>query len=251
MRLPLLLLAAGVAACATATPETELGTTVPNSGEAAARTTGDGARQATPADRSATEPRYVQAGAPGQDSRELSTGEVASLDLPGHSDADIRFVQAMIPHHAQAIDMVALMPARTTNDRLRRLGGRIEISQRDEIALMKRWLRDRGESVPGEGGETGHEMAGQDHGGMHGGLMPGMLTPEQMDRLAAAEGVAFDRLFLELMIGHHQGALVMVEELFSTPGGGQESWVYQFASDVDADQEMEIRRMRQMLTELR
>jgi uncharacterized protein (DUF305 family) len=163
-------------------------------------------------------------------------------------------MQGMIPHHAQAIEMVALMPGRTTNDRLLRLGGRggrIEISQRDEIALMKRWLQDRGESVPDQAGTAGHDMAGGDHAGMHGVLMPGMLTPEQMDQLAAAEGVAFDRLFLELMIGHHQGALVMVEELFSTPGGGQESWTYQFASDVDADQEMEIRRMRQMLDELR
>jgi uncharacterized protein (DUF305 family) len=144
-------------------------------------------------------------------------------------------MQGMIPHHAQAIEMVALMPGRTTNDRLLRLGGRIEISQRDEIALMKRWLQDRGESVPDQAGTAGHDMAGGDHAGMHGVLMPGMLTPEQMDQLAAAEGVAFDRLFLEL----------------STPGGGQESWTYQFASDVDADQEMEIRRMRQMLDELR
>jgi uncharacterized protein (DUF305 family) len=193
----------------------------------------------------------VQAGAPGEDSRELTANEVASLGVPGHSDADVRFMQGMIPHHAQAIEMVALMPGRTRDERLLRLGGRIEISQRDEIALMERWLRDRGESVPGAGETTGHDVATGGHGGMHGGLMPGMLTPEQMDQLAAAEGVAFDRLFLELMIVHHQGALVMVRELFSTPGGGQESWAFQFASDVDSDQEMEIRRMGQMLDELR
>ncbi len=141
--------------------------------------------------------------------------------------------------------MVALMPGRTTNDRLLRLGGRIEISQRDEIALMARWLGERGEAAP-----EAHGTGTEGHGGMHGPLMPGMLTPEQMDRLAAAEGPEFDRLFLELMIGHHEGALVMVRELFSSPGGGQESWTFQFASDVDADQEMEIRRMRQMLDEM-
>jgi uncharacterized protein (DUF305 family) len=173
----------------------------------------------------------------------LTPDELAALDVPGHSEADVRFMQGMIPHHAQAIEMVDLMPGRTTNEQLLRLGGRIEISQRDEIALMSRWLRERDEAVPGTGSMA---MTGMDHA-----LMPGMLTPEQMQQLADASGVEFDALFLELMIGHHQGALIMVGELFATPGGGQESFTYQFAADVDADQEMEIRRMQQMLDELR
>ncbi len=220
----------------------------PNTAEAPTPGTGDAqspTRESTP--------RYVQAGAPGEASEELTPEEMAALDVPGHSPADVRFMQGMIPHHAQAIEMVDLMPGRTTNEQLLRLGGRIEISQRDEIALMSRWLRERGEAVPGEqamGDEAGGHAA-MGHDGMDHALMPGMLTPEQMQQLADANGVEFDALFLELMIGHHEGALIMVSELFATPGGGQESFTYQFAADVDADQEMEIRRMQQMLGDLR
>lgn len=189
-------------------------------------------------------PVYVQPGAPGEASERLTADEMAALAVPGHSPADVRFMRGMIPHHAQALEMVALMPGRTSNPTLLRLGKRIEISQRDEIALMERWLRDRGEAAPGGDDAMDHG------GGGHGALMPGMLTPEQMAELAALEGSAFDRRFLELMIGHHRGALVMVRELFGTPGGGQESWAYQFASDVEADQEMEIRRMRRLLEDI-
>jgi uncharacterized protein (DUF305 family) len=183
-------------------------------------------------------PRVVQPGAPGQAGRTLTAAELATLvDVP-HTEADVAFMQGMIHHHAQALDMVALMPGRTRNQTLRQLGLRIEISQRDEIALMGQWLRARRAPVPDPGAHA--HMGGRV-------MMPGMLTPEQMERLAAATGPEFDRLFLELMIQHHQGAIVMVRELFAAPGGGQEPDVFRFATDVDADQTMEIRRMREML----
>lgn len=159
---------------------------------------------------------------------------------PRHGAADVRFVTGMIPHHAQALQMVALVPERAASDAVKLMSERIAVSQRDEIALMERWLRDRGEPVPGADSAHAH------HGGAH-DAMPGMLTPEEMQRLAAASGPEFDRLFLELMIRHHEGALAMVAQLFGTPGGGQESAVFHIASEVDADQRMEIDRMRAML----
>ena len=181
--------------------------------------------------------RTVQPGAPGEATRVLEPGELDGTELPPHTEADLRFMRGMIPHHAQALDMVELLRDRTSNPRLHRLALRIEISQKDEIAMMQRWLRERGEDAP----------AGMAH---HDGmmeLMPGMLTPEQMAQLAEARDAEFDRLFLEFMISHHEGALVMVEALFASPGAGQGSAIYHFASDVEADQEMEIRRMRALL----
>ncbi len=136
--------------------------------------------------------------------------------------------------------MVALVPSRTTWEDMKKLALRIDVSQQDEIKMMEEWLRGRGQEVPGP-----HAMH------MHGAtLMPGMLTEAEMTRLAAASGAEFDRLFLEGMIKHHGGALTMVEELFSNPGAGQESEMFAFASDVEADQKMEIQRMALMLKEL-
>lgn len=247
MRFLAFLLATMTAACGTVAPEADSPSAAPRTGGATVPAESPATADAEPRDAEESPPRYVQAGAPGEESRALTPDEMATLGVPDHSDADVRFVQGMIPHHAQAIEMVALMAERTSNERLLRLGQRIEISQRDEIAMMARWLRERGEVVP----DLAHPMAPGGHGGMHGALVPGMLKPEQMEQLASADGADFDRLFLELMIAHHEGALIMVGELFSTPGGGQESWTFQFASDVDADQEMEIRRMRQMLNEMR
>jgi uncharacterized protein (DUF305 family) len=152
---------------------------------------------------------------------------------------DVRFIRGMLAHHAQALEMTALVPARTTRQDIRLLAERIDVSQRDEIAVMERWLRARGEAVPAAGAHAHH---GGDHP-----RMPGMLTSEEMARLAAATGAEFERLFLELMIRHHEGALVMVAELFASPGGGQESEMFQIASDVDADQRAEIARMQRML----
>jgi uncharacterized protein (DUF305 family) len=153
--------------------------------------------------------------------------------LDGYTEADVRFMHGMIPHHAQALDMTGLVLERTENEHIRRLAQRIEISQRDEIARMRRWLQVRGEPVPDER--------------HRGTLMPGMLTEEEMARLSAAQGSEFDRLFLELMIHHHEGALVMVDDLFTTDGAGQEAEIFLFASHVDADQRAEIARMRGML----
>jgi len=156
-----------------------------------------------------------------------------------HGEADIRFMQGMIGHHAQALDMAVLVPTRTDRPEMRLLAERIDVSQRDEIAFMQRWLTDRGVEAPVP--EPGHAH--------HGHLMPGMLTPEGMARLEQARGTAFDRLFLEGMIRHHQGAITMVADLFGA-GGAQESELFRFASDVDTDQRAEIARMRALLATL-
>jgi len=157
-----------------------------------------------------------------------------------YSPADVGFMQGMIAHHAQALEMTALVPARTARADLRLLAERIRVSQESEIKTMEQWLLARGEQLPCL--EPGHQ-----HGGMEHMLMPGMATPEQMARMAAATGAEFDRLFLESMIRHHQGALAMVAALFATPGAGQEPQVFGFASDVDADQRAEIARMEVLL----
>jgi uncharacterized protein (DUF305 family) len=182
----------------------------------------------------------VQPGAPGAPSRVVDAHSASDLSHVQHTAADVRFMQGMIGHHAQALEMTALLPSRSTSEDMRKLALRIEVSQADEIDMMRRWLEARGEKVPGP-----HAL--HEHGAT---LMPGMLTADEMSRLAAAAGTAFDRLFLEGMIKHHGGALIMVQQLFSTPGAGQESEIFAFASDVDADQRMEIQRMGAMLKEL-
>jgi uncharacterized protein (DUF305 family) len=149
-------------------------------------------------------------------------------------------MQSMIGHHAQALEMTALLPSRTTREDMRMLARRIELSQADEITLMRRWLQARGQPVPDAHAHHAHGAT----------LMPGMLTPEEMGRLEAARGAGFDRLFLEFMIRHHDGALVMVHELFSADGAGEEPEIFAFASDVDADQRIEIDRMSAMLLEM-
>jgi uncharacterized protein (DUF305 family) len=186
-------------------------------------------------------PAIVQPGAPGQQSRSYSTQELAAVEGVSYSPADVSFLQGMIPHHAQALEMTALVRQHATTNAVKQMGLRMEISQRDEIALMETWLRDHGEPITMPG------MSGM--AGMH--MMPGMLTPEQMRTLANARGVEFDRLFLEYMIQHHQGAVQMVAKLFATSGAGQESTIFKFAEDVDADQTMEIQRMQGILATLR
>ncbi len=184
-----------------------------------------------------TAPQIVQPGAPGQASRVVSAEQAADLSSVGPTAADVAFMQAMIGHHAQAVEMVALLSKRTMRDDMRMLGLRIEVSQSDEIRMMQRWLQARGHPLPGQ----------HAHHGDSGTAMPGMLTPAEMAALSAATGAGFDRLFLEGMIRHHEGALTMVSTLFATPGAGQEAEIFAFASDVDADQRMEIARMRAML----
>jgi uncharacterized protein (DUF305 family) len=156
------------------------------------------------------------------------------------NEADARFLRDMIGHHAQALEMTELVPGRAARADLRLLAERIAVSQKDEIATMERWLRSRGEPVPSADAHQ-HAHGAGDHAGM-----PGMATPEEMARLAASTGAEFDRLFLELMIRHHEGALTMVAELFAAPGGGQDPEIFQLASDVDADQRAEIARMRRL-----
>jgi uncharacterized protein (DUF305 family) len=182
----------------------------------------------------------VHPGAPGEASRTITAAKAVDLSGVRHTPADVRFMQGMIGHHAQALEMTELVTARTRRDEMRLLARRIELSQADEITLMRHWLQVRGEQVPNE---HAHHAPGAT-------LMPGMLSPEEMDRLAAVTGVEFDRLFLEGMIKHHDGALTMVSDLFANPGAGQEPEMFAFASDVDADQRIEIDRMSAMLTEL-
>jgi uncharacterized protein (DUF305 family) len=178
----------------------------------------------------------IQPGAPGQANRTISREAATDLSKVQATPADVKFMQGMIGHHAQALEMTALIADRSAREEMKRLGQRISVSQEDEIDMMRTWLRARGQEVPSEHAHHTHE-----------GMMPGMLTPEQMAELTAATGDRFDQLFLKYMIQHHEGALTMVDELFKTPGAGQEGDINAFAADVDADQRMEIDRMRQML----
>ncbi|HEX8851310.1 MAG TPA: DUF305 domain-containing protein [Gemmatimonadaceae bacterium] len=175
--------------------------------------------------------------------------------LTGHA-ADVRFMQDMIAHHGQAIVMAALVPTHSTRDDMKLLAQRIDVSQHSEIATMQQWLRDHGETVPSPDASAmgrdmqGHDMAGMAHDSAAMPLMPGMLTDAELARLGAARGAEFDRLFLQFMIRHHQGALSMVGDLFSTPGAAQDPQVFGFASDVDTDQRAEIARMKSLLAAL-
>ena len=186
------------------------------------------------------EPRIVQPGPPGEPAREITAEEASDLAAILYSAADVEFMQGMIHHHAQALDMTALVPERSENADLRKLAQRIELSQKDEIQMMQQWLEAHGQEVPSVDAHHAHGAE----------LMPGMLTPEQMATLEGARGKEFDRLFLELMIQHHQGAITMVGELLDNWGAAQESVIFSFTADVEADQKMEIDRMGSMLAGL-
>lgn len=197
--------------------------------------------------RDSGKPVVVQPGAPGQPTKTLPPTTRGML--PPLSPADVEFMQGMIMHHAQAVEMTDLIPTHSESKDLQSLGARINSSQADEIKFMKRWLVARGESVsmpmhdsmPGmaHGDSSHHSMKDMP-------LMPGMLTPEQMEALRKATGAEFDRLFLSGMIQHHQGALTMVKDLFDT-AGGQDAEIFGFATDVDTGQRAEIRIMQSML----
>ena len=194
------------------------------------------AQQAAPAT-----PVVVQPGAPGKPSRTLPPSTKATL--PPQSQADVEFMQGMIMHHSQAVEMTALIASHTENKDLRSLGAKISRSQSDEIKFMQRWLAARGESVSmATPGMPGMDMA---HAAM--ALMPGMLTPEQMEALRKAKGAEFDRSFLTGMIQHHNGALTMVKDLFDSAGAGQDAELFNFATDVDTGQRAEIKIMQTML----
>jgi uncharacterized protein (DUF305 family) len=237
----------------------------------------------------------VQPGAPGEPSRILDDVEVRQRGAQAFTAADVQFMQHMIVHHAQAVEMTRLVPDRTSRPDILSLARRIQASQADEIALMQRWLSDRGAAYPnvsatletrpdpagapahhGEArhaaghdhpGHTGHARPEPDHDHLdehhapdhHGQYaegptheehqMAGMLTSEQIARLASVTDSEFDRLFLEYMIYHHEGALIMVSELFASAGAGQETAIFQFASHVESDQRGEIDRMGAMLND--
>jgi uncharacterized protein (DUF305 family) len=181
-------------------------------------------------------PVVVQPGAPGKPGRRLTPSTTAKL--PPRSQADVEFMQGMIMHHSQAVEMTALISSHTENKDLRSLGARISSSQSDEIRLMKRWLAARGEPA---------SMVMPGMPDMQMAAMPGMLTPEQMEALRKAKGADFDHLFLTGMIQHHNGALTMVKDLFDTAGAGQDAELFDFATDADNTQRAEIRIMQTML----
>jgi uncharacterized protein (DUF305 family) len=194
-------------------------------------------------------PVVVQPGAPGAPSKTLPPSTRGTL--PALSAADVDFMQGMIVHHAQAVEMTAMIPSHTQNEALRSLGARISSSQSDEIKFMKRWLAARGEPISTgmakmPGMDMSHETSPEtSHEGM--ALMPGMLTPQQMEALRKAKGPKFDHLFLVGMIQHHNGALTMVKDLFDTAGAGQDAELFNFATDADNTQRAEIRIMENML----
>ncbi len=230
--------------------------------------------------------RTVQPGAPGTASTILTPEDMVVPERLRHTEADVRFMQDMMHHHQQAVEMSRMAHGRTENPTILQLAERIERTQADEIALMTRWLTLRGEAVPELNGEQDHDMMGHhghhagdddaahcphhddhrdqhpDHPGDHGQMdhgdqdhdqmdphhgMPGMLTPAQLQELAAAQDQEFDRRLLEFMIYHHEGAIQMVSELFASPGAVQDSDIFQFAAHVEADQEIEIIRMEEIL----
>jgi uncharacterized protein (DUF305 family) len=185
-----------------------------------------------------------------QPSPVLTPAEAAKADSgrPPYTPADVHFMQGMIAHHSQAVVMAGWAASHGARPDVLRLCDRINVSQRDEILTMQRWLGDRHETVPEADFQYPPKgMAGMP--GMEGMLMPGMLTPDQMAQLDHAHGPDFDRLFLTFMMQHHLGALTMVGQLFDSQGAAQDDRIFKFASDVSADQTAEIGRMRNMLAQ--
>lgn len=202
--------------------------------------------------------RVVQPGAPGEKSKVISPGSAVAVQR-APAIADVKFMQGMIMHHSQAVEMTELLRTRSHDPAMQALGKRMSISQTDEMEFMKQWLEDRGAPTSMEA-QMEYDMRHMDHNDpkameamarMHTAmpLMPGMLNSQQMEALAKAAGAVFDHLFLTGMIQHHTGALIMVEELFDTPGAGQDSVLYDFATDVDNTQEAEIKIMKDLLKE--
>jgi uncharacterized protein (DUF305 family) len=209
-------------------------------------------------------PPIFQPGAPGQPSRIVTPEEAMALGRTSFTEADVGFMQHMIVHHAQAVEMVELLDTRGSDRRVKLLGRRIALSQEAEMAVMRGWLQERGRPVEMPGmGHAGMDHSAMGHGG-HGGhagmshgpdpddtpVMAGMLTPRQMRTLAAASGTDFDRLFLAGMIQHHQGAIDMVGALMQTPDAAQDTLLSDFTNAVVADQSTEILRMQSLSAEL-
>jgi uncharacterized protein (DUF305 family) len=180
----------------------------------------------------------VQLGAPGEPNRTLSPSEAAGLGTIDYVEEDVLFVRDMLHHHSQAIQMTGYVEERTTDGDIRLLAERMQVSQTDEITQLETWLQKRGEPVREPDGDHAHDAQS----------MPGLLTDEELAQLEAAEGDAFDELFLASMIRHHEGAVQMVSDLYAS-GGGQEPEIDAFARHVEADQNIEIVRMQEMLAE--
>ncbi len=197
-----------------------------------------------------TSPPIFQPGAPGAAARIITPGEAVALSRSTFTAADVAFMQHMIVHHAQAVEMVELLETRGASPAVKLLGRRIALSQQAEMELMRDWLTRRGQPLEMPG------MSGHDHHAGHAmpagetPVMPGMLSPAQMQTLAAASGPAFDRLFLQGMIQHHQGALDMVAGLMATPGAAEDTLLSDFTNSVVADQSTEILRMQSILSDL-
>ncbi|MGI9259483.1 MAG: DUF305 domain-containing protein, partial [Gammaproteobacteria bacterium] len=183
----------------------------------------------------------IHPGVPGEPVRELSAEDAIEIANTSYSPADVQFLRDMIPHHHQALEMAELVADRTNRQELVDVAGRIEVSQQDEIEFMQQWLSDRGETAPDP---TDHESMHTDH------RMAGMATPQQIAQLTSAEGAEFDRLFLQLMITHHDGAVTMVEELLEQPGSAYDPVLFEFTNDVTNDQATEIERMNALLVGL-
>lgn len=195
-----------------------------------------------------------QPGAPGAASRVITASEAAAMGRTTYNAADAQFMQHMIVHHGQAVEMVALLDAHGESETVKRLGRRIAMSQEAEIALMRGWLVERGQAEAPADPHAHHHMPGMDMSAMDimpsdTPVMPGMLSPAQMARLAEARGAAFDRLFLQGMIQHHQGALDMVDGLLAQNGTGEDPMLSEFLTSVVADQSAEILRMQSLLSE--
>jgi len=208
-----------------------------------------------------TPPPIFQPGAPGAPSRVISAEQARALGRSTFTAADVAFMQHMIVHHAQAVEMVELQTTRGENPRVNLLGRRIALSQEAEMALMRGWLEERGQPLEMDGMDHGSQ-GGMDHSAHaghagHGAASPddtpvmaGMLTPRQMRALAAASGAEFDRLFLTGMIQHHQGAIDMVRDLMATPDAAEDTALSDFATSVVGDQSAEILRMQSLLSDL-
>lgn len=190
--------------------------------------------------------QIVQPGAPGQATRQIDVDQAVALANTSYSPADVRFMQHMIAHHRQAVEMAALVKDRTNQEDIVAVAGRIDASQADEMEFMTTWLGDRGQ--PASTPAMDHARMG--HGDQAETAMAGMASPEDMARLEAVSGAEFDRLFLELMIKHHEGALEMVKDLLEQPGSAYDPVMFEFTNDVNTDQKAEIERMNALLASL-
>jgi uncharacterized protein (DUF305 family) len=196
-----------------------------------------GAREEQEPQPAESTPNIVQPGGPGEPPRKLTPEEAAKIGSTPVTEADVKFMQDMIHHHSQAIEMTGWVPERASSRGVKLIAQRMARSQEAEVEVMERWLQAQGVEPPSE------------HAGHGGTLMPGMLTDEQMERLEAGDGRRFDRLFLRYMTQHHRGALQMVGELRDS-GGGLQSEIDKLAREIATDQEIEIERMRELLAEV-